>query len=62
MTIREMLPSDADSIITIYKQGVESGKATFTTAVPRACTLQQERSHHNEKSALQQRVAPTYHN
>ncbi len=34
MTIREMLPSDADSIITIYRQGVESGQATFTTALP----------------------------
>lgn len=34
MIIRELLPKDADSILDIYKQGVESGQTTFATAVP----------------------------
>ena len=34
MMIREMLPSDWDSVLAIYKQGVDSGKATFTTKCP----------------------------
>jgi len=34
MMIREMLPEDAPRVLAIYKQGVDSGKATFTTQCP----------------------------
>lgn len=34
MIIREMIPKDWDSVFAIYKQGIDSGKATFTTEYP----------------------------
>jgi len=34
MTIRDMLPEDGDRILAIYKQGIDSGKTTFTTICP----------------------------
>lgn len=34
MIIRDMLPEDWDRVFDIYKQGIDSGKATFTTTYP----------------------------
>ena len=34
MIIREMIPSDGDRVIEIYKQGIDSGKATFGIQYP----------------------------
>ena len=34
MTIREMIPEDQASILEIYRQGIDSGLATFRTACP----------------------------
>lgn len=34
MVIREMLPRDWDSVFEIYKQGIDSGKTTFSTSYP----------------------------
>ena len=32
--IREMLPEDWEQVAKIYKQGIETGAATFETNVP----------------------------
>ena len=34
MTIREMTPEDWDRVFEIYKQGIDSGKTTFSTKYP----------------------------
>ena len=34
MNIRELLPEDWERVFEIYKQGVDSGKATFNTSYP----------------------------
>lgn len=34
MIIRNMIPEDRESVLEIYKQGIFSGKATFTREVP----------------------------
>ena len=34
MIIRKMKPEDWDRVFMIYKQGIDSGKATFTTEYP----------------------------
>ena len=34
MSIREMIPEDWNRVFEIYKQGIDSGKATFTTTYP----------------------------
>jgi len=34
MIIRNMLLEDGDRVLEIYKQGIDSGKATFTTTYP----------------------------
>ncbi len=34
MIIREMIPEDRKQVLEIYKQGIDSGKATFTVKCP----------------------------
>ncbi len=34
MQIREMIPEDWNRVFEIYKKGIDSGKATFTTTYP----------------------------
>lgn len=34
MIIRELLPKDGARVLEIYKQGIDSGKTTFTTTCP----------------------------
>ena len=34
MTIREMIPEDWNRVFEIYKQGIDSGKTTFSTKYP----------------------------
>ena len=34
MTIREMTPEDWNRVFEIYKQGIDSGKTTFSTKYP----------------------------
>jgi len=38
MIIREMVPEDWNRVFEIYKQGIDSGKTTFTGALSEAPT------------------------